>query len=162
MDHHQHVNNEKTTNTSAALFRITGRVKQERHYSLEQLLTMDMVEVKDLLLACGSGEPKGRLKNCVGVLLTDIINSAEVITTGHNDTKRMYVIVSSDDGYTTVFSWQELFNTVVGEGVMVLLEKEGKKLYQEHGGVDLFSARDNLTGPRYVKRLTAIDIIMIE
>lgn len=162
MDHHQHCNNEKTTNTSAALFRITGRVKQERHYSLEQLLTMDMVEVKDLLFACGSGEPKGRLKNCVGVLLTDIINSAEVITTGHNDTKRMYVVVSSDDGYTTVFSWQELFNTVVGEGVMVLLEKEGKKLYQEHGGVDLFSARDNLTGPRYVKRLAAIDIIMIE
>jgi len=98
----------------------------------------------------------------MGVLLTDIINSADVVITAHNDTKKMYIIASADDGYKTLFSWQELFNSQVGEGVMVILEKEGRKIYAERGGVDLFSAGDFLTGPRYVKQLSTVTIAMLE
>lgn len=74
----------------------------------------------------------------------------------------MFVIASSDDGYTTVFSWQEIFNSSVGEGIMVMLEKDGKAVYEGHGSVDLFSARDFLTGPRYVKRLANLEIKIVE
>ena len=144
------------------VFSITGRVLDIRDYSLKELLLMDSVETGELLLACGSGEPKGQIEECRGVLLTDVINGAKVITAGHNDTKKMYVVVSSDDGYCTVFSWQELYNTTVGEGVMIILEKGGRKVYQEHKGVDLFSAKDFLTGPRYVKQVKNIKVIMVE
>jgi hypothetical protein len=151
-----------TTGKSINGFCVSGKVKETRTFDLEELLGMDTVEVKDLLLACGSGVPKGRLNNCRGILLTDIIHLTEVITTEHNDTKKMFVIASSDDGYTTVFSWQELFNSSVGEGVMIILEKDGKPVYEERGCVDLFSAKDFLTGPRYVKRLSNIRIMMVE
>lgn len=144
------------------LFRVIGRVENDREYSLNDLLAMDTFETGDLLLACGSGEPKGSIPRCRGVRLTDIINKAEVITAGHNDTKKMYLEVVAEDGYCTVFSWQELFNTSVGEGVMVILEKDNQKIYEKHGGVDLFSSCDFLTGPRYVKKLESINIIMIE
>lgn len=144
------------------LFRVVGRVEKEREYLLPELLEMDTFETGEMLHACGSGDPKGRIGKCRGILLTDIINGAEVVTKEHNDTKKMYVVATAEDGYCTVFSWQELFNTVVGEGVMVILEKEGKKIYEQRGGVDLFSSGDFLTGPRYVKKLAAIKIIIVE
>ena len=142
-------------------FRICGRVETPLLFGIEKLQTMESVEADDLLLTCGSGEPKGRINHCRGVLLADIIHSAKVLITDHNDTKKMFVIVSSDDGYKTVFSWQEVFNTSVGDGIMVLLEREGKPLYNGNGSVDLFSARDYLTGPRYVKQLADVEIVMV-
>ncbi len=150
------------TNQKRPLFAVTGRVQNEREYSLDELLGMDSVETGELLLACGSGEPKGLIGGCRGVLLTDIINGCQVTETGHNDTKKMYVVVAAADGYCTVFAWQELFNTSVGDGVMVILEKEGKKIYEEHGRVDLFSSHDFLTGPRYVKNVKTINIVMVD
>ena len=122
---------------------------------------MDTTEENNLLHACGSGEPKGRIKSCRGILLTDIINKVNVKIADHNDTKKMYIVASSSDGYAAVFSWQELFNTPIGEGVLVILERDNVKIYEEHGGVDLFSAKDFLTGPRYVKQLSSIKVLML-
>ena len=131
---------------------VTGRVQRKREYPLQELLSMETFETGEQLLACGSGEPKRCIKGCRGVLLTDLINGAEVLIEDHNDTKKFYVVVS----------WQELFNTSVGEGVMVILEKDGHNLYEAHGRVDLFSAQDFLIGPRYVKQVKEVRIIMAE
>lgn len=111
---------------------------------------------------CGSGESKGRLGHCRGMLLSGVINPADVLITDHNDTKKMFLIASSSDGYKTVFSWQEIFNTSVGDGVMVLLERDGRPLYNGSRPVDLLSAQDYLSGPRYVKQLSNVEIIMVE
>ncbi len=139
---------------------ICGRVEASLNLGIETLLTMDTTETADLLLICGSGEPRGKIGHCRGVLFSDLINKAKVIITDHNDTKRMYIIASSNDGYKAVFSWQEIFNSPVGEGVIVVLEKDGILLYDEYGSVDLLSARDTLTGPRYVRQLGTIEIMM--
>lgn len=144
------------------LFRVIGKVKVERGYTLSELLTLDAFETQEQLHACGSGDPKGHLPPCRGVRLTDVINGAEVITAGHNDTKKMYLVAKAEDGYSTLFSWQELFNTSVGEGVMVILEKNGQKLFENPGRIDLFSSYDILTGPRYVKNLKSLEIVLIE
>lgn len=143
-------------------FEISGRVERPFRYDLEKLLTMDIVTFEDIPLICGSGEPKGRIAQCRGVLLTDIINSGCVITIDHNDTKKMFLIVSSCDGYKTVFSWQEVFNSSAGEGIVVVFEIDGIPVHDGCGAVDLISANDFLSGPRYVKRLSHIEIVMIE
>ncbi len=144
------------------LFSVTGRVALQRDYCLEELLLMDSVGTEEVIHACGSGEPKGKIEACRGVLLTDVINGTEVLIGGHNDTKKMYVIVSSDDGYATVFSWQELYNTEVGAGVIFILERGGVKIDRESDRVDLFSSKDFLSGPRYVKNVKNIEIVMVD
>jgi hypothetical protein len=154
--------NDQSEQSNNGGFRICGRVKKPLVFSIEKLQAMETVEQDDLLLTCGSGEPKGRINQCRGVLLADIIHRSNVLITDHNDTKKMFIIASSDDGYKTVFSWQEVFNTSVGDGIMVLLEKDGKPLYEGTGPVDLFSAKDYLTGPRYVKELADVEIVMVE
>jgi hypothetical protein len=153
--------NEKPNNRERECLRVDGLVHRSRSFSFEELLTMDTIEASDLLHACGTGEPKGRIGQCRGVLLTDVIGMVEVKIVDHNDTKKMYLSASSEDGYVTVFSWQELFNTQVGEGVMIVLERDGEKV---HGGehVDLLSTNDFLTGPRYVKRLATLRVRMVE
>ncbi len=142
--------------------RISGRVTAPLFFGIESLRSMDVLETDDLPLHCGSGESKGRLGTCRGVLLADIINRAEVIIIEHNDTKKMYVVAASDDGYKAVFSWQEIFNSANGEGILVLLERDGKPLYEGCGKVDLLSARDHLSGPRYVKNLKSVEVVMVE
>lgn len=140
--------------------RICGRVTTPLVLGIDKLRTMEPVESNDLLMICGNGDPKGCIGHCRGVLLADIINKADILITDHNDTKKMFIIASSNDGYKAVFSWQEIFNTAVGDGVMVLLERDGKPLYGGRGPVDLFSARDYLTGPRYVKQLGTIEVVL--
>ena len=142
--------------------RISGRVVAPLFFGIDFLRSMDTQVTDDLPLHCGSGEPKGRLGSCRGVLLAEIINKAEVLVTEHNDTKKMFVIASSDDGYKAVFSWQEIFNSPNGDSILVLLERDGVPLYEGCGKVDLLSARDHLTGPRYVKQLTSVEIVKIE
>ncbi len=149
------------TGTSPHLH-IMGRVAVPIALSIEGLRAMDSLETDNLPMICGSGEPKGQIGSCRGVLLADIINRAEVLVREHNDTKKMLVVAASDDGYKAVFSWQEIFNSPNGERILVVLEKNGHPLYDGCGGVDLLSGRDHLTGPRYVRRLKTVEIIMVE
>lgn len=146
---------------AAELFYVTGKVESDRSFSISELIKMDIIQTDERAHACGSGDPKGRIEPCRGILLSDIINATEVDIADHNDTKKMYVVVSADDGYRTLFSWQELFNTEGGEGVMIILERGDTNLFEQHGRVDLFSSRDFLTGPRYVKNVKKIEVVLL-
>jgi len=141
---------------------VTGRVTTPLELGMEQLRAMDTEEIADLMIICGDGDPKGSIRNCRGVLLENIIRVADVIKEEHNDTKKMFIVVSAHDGYKVVFSWQEIFNTAVGGGVMILLERDGKFLDGEQGQLELISAEDYFAGSRYVKGLKNIEVVLAQ
>jgi len=151
-------------NTTASTYRlvVTGRVKNPVTLSMENLRQMDIVETDQLKLICGEGDVKGDIGRCTGVLLTDIINLSEVIAPEHNDTKKTYVVTTSGDGYKTLFAWQELYNSENGEGIIVVLEKNGEPAYENYSSADLISAKDFLIGPRQVKDIRSIDIRILD
>ena len=140
--------------------RVVGRVRQPLVLSMEELRGMDSEEVLDLPIICGTGTPKGRISRCRGVLLENVIGKAEVIKNEDNDTKKMFIVAWARDGYKVVFSWQEIFNTSVGGGVMIVIEKDGESLCAEDGRLDLISAEDYFTGSRYVKGLENIELML--
>jgi hypothetical protein len=142
--------------------RVTGRVAKPLELGMEELYGMETEEIADLGIICGDGDPKGRIRNCKGVLLEKILEMADVIKAEHNDTKKMFIVVSAHDGYKTVFSWQEIFNTAVGGGVMVLLERDGMPLDGEKGQLELLSAEDYFTGSRYVRGLKDIEVFLVQ
>jgi len=142
--------------------RVIGKVKRPLIINREKLCRMPSEELEELPIFCGSGTPKGRLFGCRGVLLENVIRMAEVITVGENDTKKMFIVVSAHDGHTVVFSWQEIFNTLIGGGVMILTERDGKPLGAGHEGLELISSEDYFTGSRYVKGLKSIELAMVE
>jgi hypothetical protein len=144
-----------------SVVRVTGRVQKPLVLSMEELTAMETEVLEDLFIVCGSGDPKGCIGSCRGVLLEDVVRMAEVLREEHDDTKKMFLVASAEDGYKVVFSWQEIFNTPVGGGVLILLEKDGKPLGQEPGRVDLISSQDYFMGSRYVKGLTKIEVVMV-
>jgi hypothetical protein len=139
--------------------RVIGRVKEPLVLSLEELVGMDSEAAGDIAVNCGEGTPVGRIESCRGVLLENVIGKASVIKEDHNDTKKMFIVASASDGYKAVFSWQEIFNTPIGGGVMVLIERDGKPLGS--GGLELISLQDYFSGPRYVKGLETIEVLMV-
>jgi hypothetical protein len=141
---------------------IVGRVKQPLVVHAKDLRGMASEELTDLPLYCGTGDPKGSISHCRGVLLENLIGMAEVIKAEHDDTKKMVVVVSAEDGYKVVFSWQEIFNTPIGGGVMILTEKNGRSLCGADGGLELVSAEDYFTGSRYVRRLRKIEVLLVD
>ena len=140
--------------------RIVGRVKQPLVLHAEELCAMATEELKDLPIYCGTGNPKGSISSCRGVLLENVIGMAEVIKAEHNDTKKMYIVASAEDGHKVVFSWQEIFNTPIGGGVMILTERNGRSLCEADGDLALVSAEDYYTGARYVRGLRKIEIML--
>ncbi len=145
--------------TFSGALRITGRVKEELVLSIEELCGMETEEAKDIAVNCGEGTPVGRIESCRGVLLENVIGKAAVLKEDHNDTKKMFIVASASDGYKAVFSWQEIFNTPIGGGVMVLIERDGKSFCA--GGLALISLQDYFSGPRYVRSLETIEVLMV-
>jgi hypothetical protein len=92
-----------------------------------------------------------------GVLLTELLQRAGLRNEVHGDFKRMVFLAVGHDGYFVTFSWHELFNTPVGEQVLVAYERGGAPLDAQDGAPVLFSGADLVPAPRHVKRLARIE-----
>jgi DMSO/TMAO reductase YedYZ molybdopterin-dependent catalytic subunit len=91
-----------------------------------------------------------------GVLLKDLIEIAGLRNAKPGDFKRTIFIAVARDGYAVTFSWHELFNTPVGERVLIAFERGDAPISSDDGAPLLFSAADILPAPRHVKRLAGI------
>ena len=139
---------------------VTGRVRRPLSLCANELYGMETEEVTDLPIICGTGTPKGKISHGRGVLLENVIRMAEVIKDEKDDTKKMFIVASGRDGYKVVFSWQEIFNTPIGGGVMILIERDGELPNGAGGRLDLISTQDYFTGSRYVKGLERIELMV--
>ena len=97
-----------------------------------------------------------------GVLLKDLIETAGLRNDQPGDFKRTVFIAHAQDGYAVTFSWHELFNTPIGERVLIAFERGDQPLSVDEGAPILFSAADILPAPRHVKRLAGIVARVLE
>ena len=137
---------------------VTGAVEHSLNLSVADLRQFPTQQVGEVPLVCQSGANKGKLENFKGVRLSDILEKAKIKAPAHNDVKKMLVIASAADGYKVVFSWSELFNSPIGEGVLVFFDKDGQPLADDEGRIALISSKDTRTGPRHVKWLQGIEV----
>lgn len=68
-----------------------------------------------------------------------------------------YVLVASEDGFCATFSIGELYNSRLGDNIIIALNKEGKLLDMKHGFATSV-VREDCTGGRSVKRIHRIEI----
>ena len=137
---------------------VGGVVEHPLRLTVADLSRLAPREAGGVPLVCESGAKLGQIENLKGVLLRDILTQAKIVAPGHNDVKKMVVIASASDGYRVVFSWSELFNSPVGDGVVVFYERDGKALADDEGRIALISTKDLRTGPRHVKWLSGIEV----
>lgn len=137
---------------------ITGAVENKLTLNVAELRNFPPQLVGETPITCQTGADKGKLENIKGVLLKDILEKAVVISKEHNDVKKMAIIATASDGYKVIFSWSEVFNSSVGEGVIVFFEKNKLPLADNEGRIAMISTKDIRTGPRHVKWLQAIEV----
>ncbi len=137
---------------------VSGAVENPLTLSVADLREFPPQQVGEVPVVCQTGADRGKLQNLKGVLLRDILEKAKVVSHGHNDVKKMVIVAIASDDYKVVFSWSEVFNSPIGEGVVVFFEKDRLPLADDEGRIAMVSSKDIRTGPRHVKWLKAIEV----
>jgi DMSO/TMAO reductase YedYZ molybdopterin-dependent catalytic subunit len=93
-----------------------------------------------------------------GVRLVDLLDQADIRRDAPRALRRTYVVALATDGYQAVFSWGELYNTIVGRDVLIAIERDGMPLRDGEGRFALISLSDEKFGARHVKWLHRIEV----
>lgn len=143
--------------------KITGNKKSEQVILPDTLLKIKTTVLSNLPITNHRGELKYTIKQAKGASVKDLFSSIEFDVKQPKDLSSYLMVCKAADGYEVVFSWNELFNTPVGEKVYVLYQIDDNKIDEDKGGAfSLYSAADYRSGRRFVKWLSEIKISKID
>jgi len=140
---------------------VKGSVQQEITLSVDDLKRLpvqrmdDVRSVRDTGAGASSGET---VRHYVGCLLRDVLERAKPVEKKRMDFRKSAVIATASDGYRVVFSWAELYLSPIGDGVLVVYERDGAPLDDNEGRIALVSLKDTRPGPRHVKWLQSVEL----
>ena len=146
---------------AANTLRVQGNVERELTLGISDLRGLAVQRVEDVrqIKMAGTTDQFGEQKRSyTGVLLRDVLTSARPVEKQRHDLRRSIVVATASDGYQAVFSWAELFLSPIGDGALVIFERDGAPLPESEGPLALVSLRDTQPGPRHVKWLQKVDI----
>lgn len=93
-----------------------------------------------------------------GVLLRDLLDRTLPGVLASRSARHLVIEAVATDGYIAVFSWGELFNSALGEQVLVVRGQDGRPLDVRAGPLALRSLADQRPGPRHVRNLCAVSV----
>lgn len=137
---------------------IFGLTDSSFSVSFESIAKQKSVKIGNFKITNHSGEFKKEYKRLKGVPLLPILEKAKIRAKNPKDLSEYYLVFKASDGYTVVFSWNELFNTPVGQSVYIATEADGKPLSDSPERVLMITTRDFRTGRRHVKGLSSIEV----
>ncbi len=143
-------------------FRVFGLVKKERIYTEKDLLQMKQESIGTVYIKNHKGDIVINAKNMKGVLLKTILDSTVILSTNYKNYNQFFIILTAVDGYKNSYSWNELYNTEIGNHVYLITEKNGKSLNQIPEKLLVLSANDINGGGRYLKNLSTIEIKAVD
>ena len=143
-------------------FTISGEVFSPLTVSVMDLKKWKEVAIGDLVITNHSGEKKSEAKGLKGILLKDILQTVEIKSENPKVLSEYYFVFTASDGYKVVYSWNELFNTSVGESVYLVTEKNGKSIIEMDDSILVVSTKDFKTGRRNVKGLSSIAVMRVK
>lgn len=139
-------------------FKVTGKIKSEKVFTLQQLDSFLKQTLNDQILYNHNGEAKDTVRNLKGTLLKSVLAKIGFVYEKPKELNEFYFVLTASDGYKVVFSWNEIYNTGVGDGLFVITELEGKSLRDIPQRIIVASAADTKPGRRYIKGLQKIEI----
>lgn len=139
-------------------FTISGEVKSPVTIQIGDLKKWTTVSIGDVVITNHLGEKKSAAKGMKGVLMKDVLGSVEFNAESSKVLSEYYFVCKANDGYTSVYSWNELFNSVVGETVFIVTEKNGKTLDDMDDAILMISPKDYRTGRRHLKSLQSMEV----
>lgn len=139
-------------------FQITGEVKSEKKISIDDFFNYRESALGDVVITNHLGEVKSTQKKLKGILLRDVLEKIEFKTPSPKELSTFYIVCKASDGYTIVYSWNEIFNNPAGESIYLITSKEGVVAKDMEESILMISPRDYMTGRRYLKGLSEVQI----
>jgi hypothetical protein len=139
-------------------FLITGEVQSEKKITIEELANFRESSLGDVTITNHLGEVKSQQKKLKGILLRDVLEKVEIKSESPKVLSEYYIVCKATDGYTIVYSWNEVFNNPAGESIYLVTSKDGVPATELEESILMISPRDYKTGRRYLKGLTKIEI----
>ncbi|NET34962.1 MAG: hypothetical protein F6K19_23540 [Cyanothece sp. SIO1E1] len=149
---------DSTENQATDSFSINGLVEETPSFSKERLLELDQQDLGTVQLRKGDGEVYLELEETKGVLLKDVLGSVPVKGQTNKNYSAYYVDCKAVDGFQSVYSWNELFNSPTGNSVYLITEANGKSLDQMSQSIMMVSLQDQITGKRNLRNLSSIEV----
>lgn len=126
---------------------------------LDTLRQLGAMERRDFKVVSHGGEVRKQYETIKGVLLRDVLAWASPgLADISKDKFAICILAQAKDGYRVAYSWNEVFNSPAGDGILVAFEADGKPLSSD-GPLAMVTLGDKLSGPRYVKWLSRIAVI---
>jgi hypothetical protein len=108
------------------------------------------------VVSSGASAATERSVTYSGQLMREVLLRAGLGLPNDRGARHAVIEAIATDGYRAVFSWGELFNTAVGDQVMVIRSQDGRLLDSVAGPVALRSLADLRPGARHVRNLCAL------
>lgn len=139
------------------LLQIGGLVQRPLSFTAAELRAQPLKEYTEKRSVIVEGRELTQSVRLQGIPLRQLLELAGLAPDRHA-VRRAYVLLTAQDGYQTVFSWGELYNTRTGDDVLVLLRHGEDDLLARDGFPALRALQDLRSGPRHVRWLTAVEV----
>jgi len=94
---------------------ISGLVDSSFSISFETIARQKAVKLGHFKVISHSGAFKKEYRRLSGVPLLPILEKVKITAQNPKELSEYYFVMSASDGYRVVFSWNELFNTPIGQ-----------------------------------------------
>lgn len=143
---------------STTEFKIMGLVDKPMTISFADLEKEKVVALGDFKVTNHLGEFRKEYKNVKGVSLLTFLKNINITAPSPKVLSEYYFIFKATDGYTVVASWNELFNTEIGDSFYLVVEADNKTQKDSSEKILLIATKDFKTGRRHVKGLQSIEV----
>lgn len=139
---------------------VKGLIDSPYFITKNSLSSFAVQEGKNLTITGPGGKIRRSIASYKGILLTDILSKAHITLKNEKDRGKYFITVTATDGYTAIFSYNELMFAGAGKNTSLLFEEDGKAI--DDGPFVIVCASDLVTGPRHVKWVKDIEVRRIE
>lgn len=145
--------------TAPVMLEINGQVNSPMRMTKEQLLALKRVDFIESRSVEQDGKSSVQAVRYQGILLKNLLEQTG-LKLDRRVVRKAVILLTAQDGYQTSFSWGELFNSQLGDGVVVILRQNSDELLETDGFASLRSLQDIRPGPRHVRWLNKIEVVL--
>ena len=138
--------------------KIFGLVEKQVTIKFSDIAKENTVALENFKVTNHLGEFRKEIKNIKGVPLLPILQRVNITSPSPKVLSEYYLVFRCSDGYSVVYSWNEIFNTEIGKSIFVITEADNKKLAESSDRILVISIMDFKTGRRHLKGLESIEV----
>lgn len=107
-------------------------------------------------------EHKRTINHITGISLKEVLLKVGLNVSNPKLYSEFYFTCIASDGYKVVFSWNEMFNTPIGDQVLMVTAYDGTTANKTEDRIAIVSPADKATGRRYLKNLETIRVERVQ